>query len=167
MEAERALTCTTAGAQALASRRHLAIEGLENLSVEEDLILPRWRIVQYPSTIEGQPGQFNDNLTGELRHKLELIVLKVMPSRARFNDDRKPVCMSQDGHYSSGGKTCGGCPYAQWLAHWISFKPGLKELQEQGAKLSIKAKEHLALLLLEIEKLHKFVASISEEGEGP
>jgi hypothetical protein len=52
------------------------------------------------------------------------------------------------------------------LAHWISFKPGLKELQEQGARLSIEAKEHLALLLLEIEKLHKFVASISEEGEG-
>jgi len=70
--------------------------------------------VQYSSTIEGQPGQFNNNLTEELRDKLELIVLEVMPSRARFNDDCKLVCMSQDGHYSSDGKTCGGCPYARW-----------------------------------------------------
>jgi hypothetical protein len=52
------------------------------------------------------------------------------------------------------------------LAHWISFKPGLKELQEQGARLSLEAKEGLARLLLEIEKLHKFVASIGDEGEG-
>ena len=82
--------------------------------MEEDLILPRWRIVQYSSTIEGQPGQWNNNLTGELRHKLDLIVLEVTPSRARFNDDRKLLCMSQNGHHSTDGKSCLGCPHAVW-----------------------------------------------------
>ena len=52
------------------------------------------------------------------------------------------------------------------MVHWISFKPGLKELQEQVTKLSIEAKEGLARLLLEMERLHKFVASIGDEGEG-
>lgn len=51
------------------------------------------------------------------------------------------------------------------MAHWVSSKPGLKELQEQGTRLSIKAKEDLALLLLEVENLHKFVANIGKKGK--
>ena len=109
-----ALARNTVGMPVPVLKRNLAIEGLENLTFEEDLILPRWRIVQYSSTIEGKPGQFNNNLTGELRNELRLIVLKIVPSRARFNDERKLVCMSSDGIRSSDGRLCAGCPYAQW-----------------------------------------------------
>jgi hypothetical protein len=71
-------------------------------------------MVQYSSTIEGQPGQFNNNLTGEIRNQLELVVLKVTPSRARFDDDRNLVCMSQNGHHATSGQSCHDCAFALW-----------------------------------------------------
>ena len=114
MNKQVALTRTATGPQMPVLRRNLDIEGLEDLTIEEDLILPRWRMVQYSSTIEGEPGQFNNNLTGELRNQLNLVVLKVTPSRARFDEDRNLVCMSRNGHFSTGGKPCLGCQYAQW-----------------------------------------------------
>ena len=114
MNAQRALTRSTAGTLVPVSRRNLTIEGLEDLTLEEDLILPRWRMVQYSSTIEGQPGQFNSNLTGEIRNQLELVVLKVTPSRAYFDDDRNLVCMSRSGHHSSSGESCYECEHALW-----------------------------------------------------
>jgi len=97
-----------------APRRNLAIEGLEDLTMEEDLILPRWRIVQYSSTIEGRPGQFNNNLTGELRDHLDLVVLKITPSRARFDDERNLVCMSRNGYFSTSGEPCLECQFSTW-----------------------------------------------------
>jgi hypothetical protein len=98
-------------------KHYLSIEGLEDLTLEEDLVLPRWRIVQYSSTIEGKPGQFNNNLTEEVRSMLELIVLKITPSRAMFDANRKLVCMSRNAQVSTSGKSCLGCPYAQWGAN--------------------------------------------------
>jgi len=95
-------------------RRNLDIEGLEDLTIEEDLILPRWRMVQYSSTIEGQPGQFNNNLTGEVRNHLDLVVLKITPSRARFDDERNLACMSRNGYFSTGGQSCLDCEFSQW-----------------------------------------------------
>ena len=102
------------GTQVMVPRRHLQIEGMEDLTLEEDLILPRWRIVQYSSTIEGQPGQFNSNLDEELRNQLDMVVLKIAPSRVQFDDDRNLVCMSNNGHTSSRGQPCADCPAAQW-----------------------------------------------------
>lgn len=100
--------------QVMIPRRHLTLEGMEDLTLEEDLILPRWRIVQYSSTIEGEPGQFNNNLTDELRNDLELVVLKITPSRAYFDQDRALVCMSRNGHHSADGRNCLECHLAQW-----------------------------------------------------
>ncbi len=114
MDQSIASTAVARERQLPALRRNLAIEGLEDLTVEEDLILPRWRIVQYSSTIEGTPGQFNNNLTGELRDHLDLVVLKIAPSRARFDDERKLACMSRDSYWSTSGRSCPDCPYAQW-----------------------------------------------------
>ena len=105
----------TASRQTMLVPRHtLTIEGLEDLTMEEDLILPRWRIVQYSSTIEGKPGQFNNNLTGEIRDYLELVVLKVTPSRARFDDERNLVCISRNGYFSTSGQSCLDCEFSQW-----------------------------------------------------
>lgn len=95
-------------------RRHLAIPGLEDLTMEEDLLLGRWRLVQYSSTIDGKPGQWNNNLTEEIRNYLELVVLKITPSRAYFSEDRKLLCMSRNGTHSMTGKPCWGCRFAQW-----------------------------------------------------
>jgi len=115
---EKALTRTQpAPLPAITERHYLGIEGLEDLTLEEDLVLPRWRIVQYSSTIEGKPGQFNNNLTEEVRNMLELIVLKITPSRAMFDTNRKLVCMSRNAQVSTSGKSCLGCPYAQWGAN--------------------------------------------------
>ena len=114
MEETRLTTRNTVGTQIMVTRRHLPIEGMEDLTLEEDLILPRWRIVQYSSTIEGQPGQFNSNLDEELRNKLDLVVLKITPSRVQFDADRNLVCMSNNGLYSSRGQPCADCPAAQW-----------------------------------------------------
>jgi hypothetical protein len=112
---EKALTRTRpAPPPAIAEKHTLDIEGLEDLTLEEDLILPRWRIVQYSSSIEGQPGQFNNNLTEEVRNMLELIVLKITPSRVMFDENRKLVCMSRNAIHSTTGKPCLGCRYAQW-----------------------------------------------------
>ena len=93
---------------------HLAIPGLEDLTLEEDVLLARWRTCQPSSTIEGAPGEFNNNITGELRNELDLIVLKVTPSRAYFSDERKLLCSSRNGRFSNNGKPCHLCPLAQW-----------------------------------------------------
>ena len=110
----KAIARNTVGTQIMVPTRHLAIEGMEDLTMAEDLILPRWRIVQYSSTIEGQPGQFNSNLDEELRNKLDLIVLKIAPSRVQFDADRNLVCMSSNGRHSSRGQSCANCPAARW-----------------------------------------------------
>lgn len=112
---EKALTTlNTTGTRVMVPQNYVAVEGLEELTFEEDLVLPRWRIVQFSSTIDGEPGQFNNNLTEQPRDDLELIVLKVSPSRAYFDENRKLVCMSRNAIHSTGGKACLGCPLAQW-----------------------------------------------------
>jgi hypothetical protein len=70
--------------------------------------------VQYSSTIEGRPGQWNNNLSEEIRNYLELVVLKISPSRAYFNQDRKLLCMSRNSIHSTSGRQCWGCKFAQW-----------------------------------------------------
>lgn len=115
MENQKALSVAQdAQPPAIPPRHHLNIEGLEDLTLEEDLILPRWRMIQYSSKIKGSAGEFNNNLTGEVRDHLDMIVLKVMPSRAFFNDNRQLVCLSRDGVTGSDGQLCATCPYSKW-----------------------------------------------------
>lgn len=114
MEETRLTTRNAVGTQVTVPRRNINIEGLEDLTIEEDMILPRWRMVQYSSTIEGDPGQFNSNLDEETQGRLDLVVLKITPSRVQFDDDRNLVCMSNNGHVSSRGQPCANCPAAQW-----------------------------------------------------
>jgi len=92
-----------------------AIEGLEDLDPYQDITLGRWRLVQKMSDIEGEPGQWNNNLTEEIRDILELVVLKVSPSRAYFSDERKLVCSSRNTITSLNGKDCMTCVDKEWL----------------------------------------------------
>jgi len=114
MDQQTALTTSASDQHRLPARHNLAIEGLEDLTMEEDLILPRWRIVQYSSTIKGHPGQFNNNLSGEVRNHLDLVILNIPPSRARFDAERSLVCISRNGFFSTSGQPCLDCPFSQW-----------------------------------------------------
>lgn len=114
MNETRLTTRNTVGTQVIIPKRHLQIEGLEDLTLEDDLILPRWRLVQYSSTIEGHPGQWNNNLTEEVRNYLDLVVLKISPSRAHFNDERELVCASHNGYQAANGRYCLECPLSLW-----------------------------------------------------
>ena len=52
------------------------------------------------------------------------------------------------------------------MAHWISSKLGLKELQEQGAKLCERAETDMQRLLQQLAQFHEWVVSLSQEGQG-
>ena len=49
------------------------------------------------------------------------------------------------------------------MTHLISSKPGLKEFQEQGNKLTAKAKKDMKRLLRRRSRFHKWVAEINSE----
>ena len=95
-------------------KRHLAIPGLEALTIEDDLILPRWRLTQDSSKISDNAGIFHNNLTEEERDFLDLVILNITPSRAYFNKLRELVCMSRNALQSTSGQNCIGCEFAQW-----------------------------------------------------
>jgi hypothetical protein len=111
---EAALTKHRSNTSMQVQRSYLTTPGLEDLTVQEDLLLGRWRLVQHSSTIDGQAGQWNNNLSEEIRNYLDLVVLKISPSRAYFDENRKLRCMSRNGTHSTSGRQCWGCPLAQW-----------------------------------------------------
>jgi hypothetical protein len=116
MDDQKVLTTTRQEPQLPVQRHYSGVPGLEDLTMEEDLLLGRWRLVQYSSTIDGKPGQWNNSLSEEIRNSLELVVLKISPSRAMFSVERKLLCTSRNGIYSTSGRHCWGCKYAQWSA---------------------------------------------------
>lgn len=100
----------------------LAMAGLEEVG-REDLIIPRVRIIQPTSKLEGDAGQFHFNLTGECRDSIHAVLLKMTKSRVCWDQDSlgaDPLCASDDaktprGQYASIYAThCENCPMAQW-----------------------------------------------------
>ena len=115
MSEEKWLTKFAEGTGAIITRPIApAIEGLEDLDINRDITLGRWRLVQPVSHISGQAGEFNNNLTGEIRPNLALVVLKINPSRACFSTERKLLCTSRNAQRSLDGKDCLTCPSSQW-----------------------------------------------------
>jgi hypothetical protein len=61
---------------------------------ETDLVLPRWRISK-------EDGQFLNNVTGESRPQLEVVIIRADKSRfywpPEFREDNMPLCYSIDG----------------------------------------------------------------------
>lgn len=93
--------------------RHAPVEGYDNLDAQVDITMPRWRLVQPTSKIEGQQGQFNHNLTGEVLDSVQMVIVYITPSRVEFNAARKLVCYSHDGITGTRG-ACAGCKQAVW-----------------------------------------------------
>jgi hypothetical protein len=94
--------------------------GLEDVD-QEDLIIPRLSIVQ-PSSQEGNPGHFRDNISGDEHEFLEgLVPLKWRKGRVYFGkDDAGLLCASDDRVAPAErieepkAERCAGCPHAQW-----------------------------------------------------
>ena len=63
-----------------------------------DLVIPRYKIVQ-PTSKEGTPGLFRNNLTNEERDKVNVVVLAATKGRVCWSEniEEDPVCRSSDG----------------------------------------------------------------------
>jgi hypothetical protein len=77
------------------------IEGLEGVG-QQDIILPRWSVVQPTSKFEGADehvGYFRKNLDGSYVKELDVVVLTVDASRILWSgdlQDKQPECVSRD-----------------------------------------------------------------------
>lgn len=71
--------------------------GLEQFDTG-DLVIPRYKIVQ-PTSKEGTPGRFKNNLTNEEIEKLNVVVLAASKGRVCWSEnlEEDPICRSSDG----------------------------------------------------------------------
>ena len=92
----------------MAKKNHLAIRREENGEKVEmlgldgfdtgDLVIPRYKIVQ-PTSKEGTPGVFKNNLTHEETNQVKVVVLMASKGRVCWGEnlDADPICRSSDG----------------------------------------------------------------------
>ncbi len=100
----------------------LSMEGMEDIG-RDDLMVPRARVLQPTSKLEGKTGEFHFNLTGTTKKMIRAVLLRVQKGRVLWNPDdlaAAPVCASDDaihprsGGLHSGNYPCAKCPKAQW-----------------------------------------------------
>jgi hypothetical protein len=109
----------------------LALEGFEDLG-QRDIILPRWSIVQPTSQREGADahlGQFVRNIDGEFRPALDVVLLKVSPTRLLWSGDlvdRRPECVSRDGVTGSLYGACASCAFNAQVNPGLRTDPAAK-----------------------------------------
>lgn len=81
------------------------LEGLEGFTgyesfPDESWVIPRTKVVQ-PTSKEGTPGNFRNNLTGLETETINAVLIKVEPGRVWWNKDdpgsELPLCRSYDG----------------------------------------------------------------------
>ncbi len=101
-----------------------SMEGMEGIG-QADLMVPRMRVLQPTSKLEGEAGEFHFNLTGETKKTVVAVLLRVQKGRVMWNPDdlaAAPVCASDNaihprsGGLHSGNYPCAECPQAQWGA---------------------------------------------------
>jgi len=100
----------------------LVPEGLEFLD-QEDIIFPRIRLVQPTSkTDNGKPGDFVNDLTGEVFRERRLHVVRYYPGQALWDDESDvPICVSRDGKVPDPSietpfaESCETCAKSQWI----------------------------------------------------
>lgn len=100
----------------LAMPGHFELEGFEDLG-QGDIILPRWSIIQPTSKKPGADdhvGQFQRNIDGEFRPHLDVVLLKVSPTRLLWSgdtSDTRPECFSRDAVNGSAYGVCAQCQF--------------------------------------------------------
>jgi hypothetical protein len=89
---------------------------LSEIKVQEDLLLPRYQLLQNTSDAvqsgESKAGKIKHSITGEEHEKIRVIPIAKAISRIMFDPDNRrgtPLCMSSDGITGSKGK-CQTCP---------------------------------------------------------
>ena len=94
--------------------------GLEAMD-RGDLIIPRARVIQPTSKLDGRPGQFHFNLTGECKDSIHAVLLNMSKGRVYWSADlaADPLCASDDARTpreqrEGYGPTCDACPFSQW-----------------------------------------------------
>jgi len=115
-------------ALAVAEPNELAIpdeylgEGLEGID-QDDLTMPRIRVIQPTSKLDGDPGTFHNNLTQATKKRIDAVLLRVTKSRVCWDSGdlaAPPVCASDDAitpraeYEMVFAKTCASCPQARW-----------------------------------------------------
>jgi hypothetical protein len=101
---------------AMAKVGGFGLEGMDGLGVE-DIIVPRWDILQATSKKKGTRGQFILNITGECQPEVEGVILHVSKTRVLWVKDRAakmPECSSADGITGRTHGQCVGCEYNFW-----------------------------------------------------
>ena len=107
----------------LATRDAQALAGTSTLG-NEDMVIPRLRLVQSQSEFSDEVGALFNNLTGEASPAVRAVVLKVGKNRVMwppdFQRDQQPLCASndafapRDGYVGKYATLCSDCPHAQW-----------------------------------------------------
>jgi hypothetical protein len=97
----------------MAKKSNLAVKREENGEIEQaekvemlgleafdtgDLVIPRYKIVQ-PTSKEGTPGTFKNNLTNDETDKVNVVVLAASKGRVCWGEnlEEDPICRSSDG----------------------------------------------------------------------
>jgi len=111
---------TVVEAQVPAIPEEFAGAGLESMD-RSDLIIPRAQVIQPTSKLDGRPGQFHFNLTGECKDEINAVLVNMSKGRVYWSADlaADPLCASDDAKtpreaQEGYGPTCDVCPYAQW-----------------------------------------------------
>ena len=101
-----------------------AREGMEDIDID-DLTLPRVRVIQPTSKLEGERGHFHYNLTNECMRTINAVLLKVTKTRVYWDPDdlaAPPCCASDDnkqpraehvGKFTPTG-LCKDCAHVAW-----------------------------------------------------
>ncbi len=98
----------------------LSMEGMEGIG-KDDLMIPRARVIQPTSKLDGEPGTFHFNLTGECKDAILAVLLRVKKGRVLWNEigtSDAPRCASDDGLMPRSGGAfdgpCDGCTQSRW-----------------------------------------------------
>lgn len=117
-EQETALAVMDADVPAIPEE--FANAGLEAMD-RTDLVIPRARVIQPTSKLDGTPGQFHFNLTGKTKAQVHAVLVNMTKARVYWSTDlaADPICASDDARtprqqVQGCGPTCDQCSNAQW-----------------------------------------------------
>jgi hypothetical protein len=109
------------------------IEGLEGMG-QRDVILPRWSVLQPASKKEGVAGMFYRNLDAVCQEALDVVVLKINPSRLLWSgelNEKVPECRSNDGVTGNTYGPCEQCHFNIWA------NPDLRRQLDEGKPVKV------------------------------
>ena len=89
----------------------------------EDFVIPRIRLIQPTSKLDGSEGHFNNSATNQALSSFDVVLLRITKSRVLWSSTmgEDPLCASNDAvlqrpefESSTYGPYCTECPQAKW-----------------------------------------------------